>query len=179
MDKAPELNKNLEKKDIYALSEEDFSRFPEVIEEYKFRDKVTRENFINFIIQSFAISRGNLGSQINFCRYLLYKEGFDYRRTFQAFCKKYDSFDQLSPEEQNLFFSSYGKVKKHQEMGEEGIKRELKRFALTAESDSYAYNKPLASKSNFFDFAAIEKQADFSQAVAINNANTQEEIEEK
>jgi hypothetical protein len=64
---------------LYSISKEEFdpAKSPSEPETYNVGDVITRKNFIDFLIKSFAISRGNTARQIVFFVWLMAETQFD------------------------------------------------------------------------------------------------------
>lgn len=140
----------------------DFSKNPENIISYNFGDAVTRDNFINFLLLSYAVSKGNFVIQRVFFLLMEEKIGFPYKDTIQNFFKN-GSYEALSKEERNLFFKSFRNVKKHLQIYEEiEIEDEIKdEIDGLYDRPKSVGEIPLNAALAFFDFAQIKSISDF------------------
>lgn len=140
----------------------DFSQQPTIISPYNFGDMVTRENFINFLIMSYAVSRGNFVIQKVFFEMMRQKIGFQYELNIENLYNS-GSFQALSKEEQNTFTQAFRSVKKHlEEFIEMEIDDEIRDefdglYDRPKTEGSIAFNTAL----NFFDFNQINSVSDF------------------
>ncbi len=100
--------------DTYVLSPEDFKKPPEEIKPYAFPEKVNRENFTNWFIQSFSISRGNIDDQALWMKYIDHRTGFDSRKSLLAFEDAGGLYNALTPEERSTFINMFSRVKRHE-----------------------------------------------------------------
>lgn len=103
-----------------VLSAKDFEKEPKVLKPYAIGDTVTRENFINLFIQSFAISRGKGPVQIMFFRWLKQKYNFDYKKTFKVF-SDCGGLDGLSKLEKDAFDKAFEAVGRHAQYASEKL----------------------------------------------------------
>jgi|GEM_PF-6589537 len=99
---------------LYSISREEFLVQPKDIQPYKPGDKVTRENFVNFLILSYAISMGQPAVQYFFMQWLRLKYGFDYSSTLDNFLDT-GGWKVLSENERNKFKQQFYRVSKHRE----------------------------------------------------------------
>ncbi len=97
---------------VYSISVEEFEKPPAKIEPYNPPDKVTRANFVNFLIRSFAISMGQQQIQTLFMGWIKLQNGFDFNSTFANFIIA-GSYDALSSDEKNEFLKHFDKVSMH------------------------------------------------------------------
>lgn len=140
----------------------DFSNKDIQITPYNFEDLITRENFINFLIMSYAVSRGNFVIQKVFFEMMQQKVGFQYKLTIENIYKG-GSFQALSQQERDIFTEAFRSVKKHLEKYEEIEVEDETRDEFDGLYDrpetegSIAFNAAL----NFFDFNKINSVSDF------------------
>jgi len=66
----------------------DFDKPPQAIEEYRFGEPVTRNNFTHFLIDSFAKSRGSLDAQAYYMRWLQINSGTNIPTVIRDFIDK-------------------------------------------------------------------------------------------
>ncbi len=107
----------------YSFEVKDFS--PEcatkALENYTVGDKITRENFTNFLIRSFAVSRGVPLVQYGFFEWVEKATGFSTRDTLKrlAFSPpgeiRSNPWDFLSNEEQKKFLQAFLSVNIHED----------------------------------------------------------------
>ena len=90
----------------------DFSSEPKQLEKYKIGEKITRENFNDFLMQSFAISRGQSIVQMAYFEWLQKTTGFDYAASLKKFVKS-GGFKILTSQEQQNFMDAFMPIKKH------------------------------------------------------------------
>lgn len=98
----------------YELEVGEFQRVPQEFQKYTFGDRVTRENFNSFIIESFRISRGDADVHCAYFELIKKLNGFDFRKTFENF-KQAGGWDVLSKEEQVEFMKMFDRIKGHAE----------------------------------------------------------------
>ncbi len=157
--------KNPEAPTLYTLTAEDFSKPSASVLGYKTGDRITRDNFTNFLIFSFALSRGDLLLQHKYFEFLEKKEGFDYKKTLLTFVTK-GNWDVFSQEEKDIFKEAFSKVKKHSLLSdfksETGIKSELEGIIS---NDNRELNFTEINK--FFDFNEIKSMEDFKRSADI------------
>ncbi len=140
----------------------DFTQKPEKIVPYNFGDVVTRDNFIHFLVLSYALSRGNFVIQKVFFIMMEKKIGFQYEATIENLYNN-GSFESLSEEEQGIFEQAFRGVKKHLE---KYIEIEIS-DEIRDEFDGL-YDRPknegeiaINTALNFFHFNQINSTADF------------------
>ncbi|MEK9158080.1 MAG: hypothetical protein AAB638_02775 [Patescibacteria group bacterium] len=155
-----ELPKTTQELPPYSISVEEFSQPPQELKTYKVGDKITRENFNSFLMQSFAISRGQVIVQIMFMAWIKTHTGFDYESTVDNLLKSggWDAFSEL---EKSEFLSKFRSVKKHTDKyldfehedevknEIEGLENNITKFHLKFE-DLYDLQSP-----NFSDFQQL------------------------
>lgn len=104
----------------YLLLHADFKKIPpESPVPYQAGDRITRENFISFLINAFAISMGIPEALRLYFHWLLDNEGFDAKETVRNFMRS-KGWDHLSEEERALFFHAVRSRKRHLEVEEDG-----------------------------------------------------------
>ncbi len=140
----------------------DFSTQPKEIITYNFGDMITRENFINFLIMSYAVSRGNFVIQKVFFEMMQQKVGFQYEEVIKNLYKC-GSFEALSQQEQDLFIQAFRSVKKHLD---NFIEMEIEDEIRDEFDGLYDRPKDLGSIAfttalQFFDFNQINSVNDF------------------
>lgn len=113
----------------YALSAEDFKKAPQTPKPYVPGEKVTRENFADFLIRSFAVSHGTLPAQYAFFLWTEAHTGLNIDATFDAFYAA-GGFKALSSQEQELFVRAFEKVPKHQRGVEDHYKEGTDTYPL-------------------------------------------------
>lgn len=143
----------------------DFTEAPAVIEDYRFGDPVTRGNFINFLILSYAVSRGSFVIQKVFFEMMQHKVGLDHKETIKRLFEA-GSFEALSSEEQGLFTQAFRCVKKHSEVFEEieiddEMRDEFDGLYDRPVSDGHV---PLRLALDFFEFDKVNSVDDFLKA---------------
>jgi len=84
--------------ELYSISEAEFKVAPAELKPYNPGVKINRDNFINFLILSFAISMGQPKVQILFMKWLKLKFSFDYEVVLDNL-KKAGGFKGLSVNE--------------------------------------------------------------------------------
>ncbi len=107
----------------YCFSVEDFSHesSSEILEDYAVGDKITRENFTNFLIKSFAVSRGVPLVQYGFFEWVEKTTGFSTRDTLKRLAfsppgeKIPNPWDFLTNEEQKKFLQAFLSVNIHED----------------------------------------------------------------
>src|SRR5579872_6710870 len=91
-----------------------FKEAPITLTNYKDGDIPTRENFISFIIFSFAISRGEPGIQQMYFRWVEKATNFNCQEMLDNFVEV-GAFDTLTLDEQKKFEAAFIHVKSHTE----------------------------------------------------------------
>ena len=91
-----------------------FKEKPTELIPYNFGDTVVRNNFVYFLILSYALSRGNFIIQKVFFTLMEKRFGFHYEETTENFYNE-GGFDAFSKEEQGIFMNAFRNVKKHME----------------------------------------------------------------
>lgn len=100
----------------YFLSEADFQRTlstPPI--PYQAGDRITRENFVPFLISAFAISMGLPEAFNDYFYWLRDNEQFDGKQTIENFLSA-GGWNTLSEEEKTLFFQAVHSRKRHAEV---------------------------------------------------------------
>lgn len=146
----------------------DFTKKPERLEAYKVGDLITRENFIKFLIFTFAVSRGNETAQSIFLEWLQFKYGFPYKKIIDDFYKSVSKFGKqwqelLSDMEQEEFKKAI-----------QGVKIPKHEFEKSGDDFEFRFSNTLASFRNgipprdlaFFDIEKIKTIAEFTKRVA-------------
>ncbi len=140
----------------------DFGVKPTQIIPYNFGDIVTRENFIYFLIMSYAVSRGSFVIQKVFFEMMKQKVDFQYEATIESLFES-GSFEALSKEEQGVFTKAFRSVKKHlEEFIEMEIEDEIRDefdglYDRPRNQGEIAFNSAL----HFFNFNEITSMGDF------------------
>src|SRR3989344_1639284 len=83
--KTESLTEQLPEPKLHAISVDEFKVVPQELEHYTPLDKVTRNNFISFLIKSFEVSRGDPQALSVFLVWLKLKSNFDYVATLENF----------------------------------------------------------------------------------------------
>src|SRR3989344_3047467 len=151
----------------YSLSLDDFKKSPEHITEYKLGDRVTRENFVDLLILSFAISRGRPNIQATFFTWLDKKYGFDYKLTLRCFVQQKrffffkEGWEHFSREEKAKFKDAFESVKGH--TGTARLPRDFPRqMEILFDGDDRGLALDL-------DFENIKSISEFSQNQAVKD----------
>jgi hypothetical protein len=90
----------------------DFQKKPRSIERWNFPEPITRENFINFLILTFAVSRGVRNAQGMFCKYTEVRTGSPVFDIFESLVSV-GGWNRLTPEEQQTFLRAFHGRTKH------------------------------------------------------------------
>lgn len=90
----------------------DFSSSPDEIQPYKFGDPINRKNFTGFILDSFAKSRGSLGTQAMYLKYLEPSQPVPMNLLLEGFIDA-GGYEALSPDEQAKIKDAFERVKAH------------------------------------------------------------------
>ncbi len=101
----------------YSLTKKDFKNHPLQIEPYEFPQRVTRDNFVNWLMQSFTHSRGDVDSQVLWMKYIGLKTGFDSYTSLLAFEGVGGLTGAISHEEGVQFKDAFTRVKAHKNEG--------------------------------------------------------------
>lgn len=154
----------------YSLSAEDFAQPPDSIEQFRLGDKVTRDNFASFLIQSFAVSRGRPPIQKVFFILAEKMDGFDHMATLKSL-QKSGGWHALSEVEQKVFRDAFDKVQKHKKgrpesQTEEDIFKEIEKLAQNPET--------INEVERFFDLERIDSMAEFNACAARYFARVEE-----
>jgi hypothetical protein len=99
---------------LYVISMDQFKKAPKKLQPYTPGQLINRDNFTNFLILSFSISRGEPFVQFLFMDWLKLKFGFDYLKTFENFSKA-GGYKILSINEKEKFEQEFLKVAKHKD----------------------------------------------------------------
>ena len=91
----------------------DFKKPPTRIDDFKVGDTLTRENFITFLIMSFAVSRGQAHVHVAFLDWMKQKSGFDYLGVIKSFCEA-GAWGNLSYTERQMFLNAHKSTKQHE-----------------------------------------------------------------
>lgn len=86
-----------------------------IYEKYPIGEPVTRENFTEMFINSFAVSRGALAAQVAYLEWLRIHLKFDYRTTLANF-RDAGCLESLSDPEQERFENEFMRVKGHRKL---------------------------------------------------------------
>jgi len=115
---------------LYSISLEEFQATPPSNpKQFNLTDKVTRETFISFYIDSFSKSRGSPDAQYTFMNWFMENYGFDYGTTFDNFLSA-GHWNCLSKQEQEMFLSRFHNVQKHGFMDDKDIAIEFEDFVI-------------------------------------------------
>ena len=146
------------------LTEEDFVKVPGDLSEYRFGGAIQRENFIDYLIKSYSLSRGESLLQLALFDLLKKKTGFDSFKTNEAFIKS-GGWRILSNKEREVFLEFFRKVGMHSKfrksVTEEDlvISLELKRLNEKPDAEKYkiaqSYFKKIDEINSFSDFSRI------------------------
>ena len=98
----------------YSISLEEFEVPPKELQPYKPLDKITRDNFTNFLIESFRVSMGRPEVQFYFFKWLKLKTGFDYSIMLSNLTMA-GGWNALSEIEKEEFKRRFREIKKHLE----------------------------------------------------------------
>ncbi len=90
----------------------DFDKPPQRIEEYKFGEQVTRNNFTHFLIDSFAKSRGSLDAQAYYMKWIGIHTGTDIPTIISNFIDK-KGVNCLTDAEGIAITSAYESIRGH------------------------------------------------------------------
>lgn len=101
-----------------------FTEEPEEIISYQFGDPVRRENFINFLIYSFAISRGDIAVQQVFFKWISKTSGVNVEDIIDQFGVS-GSVHALSQKEVKVFEDAFYAVSKHHKVFQEHAPEEV------------------------------------------------------
>ena len=98
----------------YSITVEDFAgpKPESPVTKFSIEDKITRDNFTAFLIDSFSKSRGVFLAQMAYMSWLRKNSGFDYVSTLDNF-RDQGGTDGLSKAERALIQRAYGVVKGH------------------------------------------------------------------
>ncbi len=140
-----------------------FNQKPTSIAPYEFGQDVTRENFVNFLILSYAVSRGNFVIQKVF--FVMYKRkfGFPWKHVIQDFYEN-GGYDALTEDEQQIFKKAFRSVSAHMEEYieieiEDEIRDEIDGLGDRPENQGeITFNAAL----DFFKFEEINSIAEFN-----------------
>lgn len=143
---------------LYQISVEEFKESPKELKSYQPGEKVTRENFINFLILSFGISRGQPKIQILFLRWLELKVGFDYSATLVNF-RSAGGYLILSDVEKSKFVDQFKKVSRHNTIEEDrfwiSVQDEIEKLSkFTDEIEEFHHHK-MNNINSFSDFLEL------------------------
>lgn len=142
----------------------DFKQKPSSIEPYEFGQDVNRENFVNFLILSNAVSRGNFVIQKVFFLMNEKKFGFPYKDVIQDFYES-GGYDAFTEEEQQFFQKAFRSVSVHMKIYvemeiEDEIRDEINGLYDRPESSGEA---ALNLALKFFNFDEINSITEFSK----------------
>lgn len=100
----------------YQLTEKDFrgTKPKKFATSYSLGEKVTRDNFTAFIIDSFSKSRGRPAAQIAIFQWTQAHTGFNWLKSIDNFFVA-DGTECLSQNEKQLITNSYFQVKRHED----------------------------------------------------------------
>ena len=100
----------------YALTKSDFSqeRAPQTVAPWNFPEPVTRENFLAFVIKSYAVSRGAPKAQAFYIHFVGDRIGLDTRQTMKAFGDA-GGWLALTSSERSFFLETWHAVSAHGE----------------------------------------------------------------
>lgn len=101
----------------YSIPESDFHTPLHGISQYNEGDKINRDNFVPFLIRSFAFSLGHPVIQKEYFRWKELHENFDWQSTIDNF-NSADGISNLSDQEKKLIINNYNRVKKHEKFTE-------------------------------------------------------------
>jgi hypothetical protein len=138
-----------------------FKNEPEHIDEYHFGDTITRENFINFLIFSFAISRGDITVQQIFFKWVNKTNESDVENIISQFGES-GSIKVLSKSEIDVFEKAFNSVRTHHKVylgfEEEDLDDEIVDGLeqISADSDSLDVTLP------YYDLDSIVTLNDFN-----------------
>lgn len=159
---------NLEENKIvepYSIGRERFEIEPTELKKYSPGDKITRENFCNFLMCSFGISRGHMEVQVQFMQWLKLHTGFDYVTTLNNFIAV-GGWDRLSDNEKEEFINEFRKIAKHsQEYEEKKLEddirdemKDLEDYASQLAHINELSNKEMKNIKTFAEFSAFARK---------------------
>ncbi len=131
---------------------------------YEFGQDVNRENFVNFLILSYAVSRGNFVIQKVFFVMNEKKFGFPYKQVIQDFYKN-GGYNTFTEEEQQIFQKAFRGVSAHMKIYiemeiEDEIRDEIDGLGDRPENQGeIAFNTAI----NFFNFNEINSIPEFNK----------------
>lgn len=102
---------------VNTISVADFLQQPQDVTAYKSGEKVTRANFIPFLIRSFEISRGEPIWQYIYFSWVQERTGFDWKGTLANLLDA-GVWECLSDKERKMFIGAYNKVPSHENTAE-------------------------------------------------------------
>lgn len=142
----------------------DFNQKPTSIASYEFGQDVTRENFVNFLILSYAVSRGNFVMQKVFFVMNERKFGFPWKHVIQDFYES-GGYDALTEEEQQIFQKVFRGVSAHMNKYIEMEIEDEIRDGINGLGDRPENAGEVAFNSaiNFFKFEEINSVSEFNK----------------
>ncbi len=155
----------------------DFNQKPTSIAPYEFGQDVNRENFVNFLILSYAVSRGNFVIQKVFFVMYEKKFNFPYKQVIQDFYES-GGYDAFTEEEQQIFQKAFRGVSAHMEKYiemeiEDEIRDEIDGLCDRPESErEIIFNSAL----NFFNFDSINSVLEFNKIAKEFNGRTESSL---
>ena len=155
---------NLKKKNMSTLTI-DFSKPNHSILPYSPGDTVTRENFVPFLIVSFAVSRGYVEIQKMFFQWTQKTSGFPTTIVLENFVTN-GAAETFSREEWDMFKDAFLKVKKHSESFDPSEFDDELQDELRALHERSENPKAMETILGFFDFENIKSIADLNEISA-------------
>jgi hypothetical protein len=143
----------------------DFNRQNHVILPYSPGDLVSRENFVSFLILSFAVSRGHPEIQKMFFLWTEKTLGFPFAIVLENFVTN-GAASTFSREEWDMFKNAFLKVKRHSETFDPSEFDDELQDELRALHERPINMMVMETVLEFFDFEKIKSITDFNESSA-------------
>jgi uncharacterized Zn finger protein len=143
----------------------DFKQQKHAVLPYSLGDPVTRENFVSYLILSFAVSRGHPEIQRMFFQWTEKTAGFPFPSILEDFVTS-GAVEVFSREEWDMFKNAFLKVKKHSEFFDASEFDDELQDELRALHERPISLVVMEKVLEFFDFDRIKSVTDFSEASA-------------
>jgi uncharacterized Zn finger protein len=133
--------------------------------DYSLGDQVTRENFVSFLVLSFAVSRGHPEIQKMFFMWIEKATKFPFVIILEDFVSN-GAASTFSREEWDMFKDAFSKVKKHSDSFDPSEFDDELQDELRALHERLENKMIMETVLGFFDFDTIKSITEFNEASA-------------
>lgn len=132
----PKSPENRSQKPLSVIPVDSFKAPPTEINQYTFPEPISRENYTNFLIQSFGITAGDARAQSLWMKYVGHISNSDTKESLSNFMSA-GGLNSLIPAEHAMFKRAFDRVKLH---GEERVGLSDEEFTEAVEMIQNTFN---------------------------------------